>query len=373
TGAIQEAQLRVRNRETWINLDRAFEQRDRCRRAYCAIRRAVRLQRVERGRAGLFERCRVLPHGRQRFADACPELRREPAEDVHHVFFPRCLELFLVEQIAGRAVLRAQAEDVLRAEARNRSPDDRGAPRAHADVARYVVGQRRRWRLAHQLQRSADAVVGDDAQKRRLPELYRESLSERLIEHRVTRPVDEVRQDDRVFVRQRWRTVKIQPPRDYRGDDDDGCRQANYRAAAGAEIRSRPSRWRRRQAPRLAIVLQTLEVRANLRRVLVAKAAILLQALADDLLEFRRHVGIQLRGGRGRAIQNAVEDQSRADTRKRHRTGRHFVQDDTEREQIRAGVEVLSADLFRRHVGDCSEWTSRTGQHRSRGHRRPGL
>ena len=47
--AVRQAQQRMRNREIWINLDRAFEQRDRRWRPDRAIRRAVRLQRVERG------------------------------------------------------------------------------------------------------------------------------------------------------------------------------------------------------------------------------------------------------------------------------------------------------------------------------------
>ena len=105
---------------------------------------------------------------------------------------------------------------------------------AHADVARHVVGQPRRWRLAHQLQRSADAVVGDEAEKWRLPELHRQSLSQRLVEHRVAGPVDEVGQNDRVLVGQRWRTAKIEPRPRLRRDDDDGCRQPKYPALAGA-------------------------------------------------------------------------------------------------------------------------------------------
>ena len=237
--AVQQAQLRMRNRETWIDLDGAFEQRDRRWRADRAIRRAVGLQRVERGGAGLLERCRVLPHGGQRFADACPELRRELAEDVQDVFFPRRLDLFLVEQVAGRAVLRAQAEDVLRAEARNRSPDHRGAAGADADVARHIVGQRRRRRLPHQLQRPADAIVGDEAEKRRLPELHGESLSKRLVEHRVARRVDEVGEHDGVFVGQRRRTAKIRPRRDCGRDDD--RRLPTARVSSGGE-RRRPAR-----------------------------------------------------------------------------------------------------------------------------------
>ena len=205
-----------------INLDGAFEQRDRGWGAYRSGRRAVRLQGVERGRGGLLERCRVLLHGRKRFADACPELCREPAEDAQHVFFPRGLELFLVEQVAGRAVLRAQAEDVLRAQAGNRSADDRSAGGALANIARHIVGHGPGLRTAHQLQCPADAIVGNDAEKRRLPELDRKSLPERFIEHWIASPVGEVGQNDRVLVGQRCRTMKIEPHRNRDRDADDG-------------------------------------------------------------------------------------------------------------------------------------------------------
>jgi hypothetical protein len=53
--------------------------------------------------------------------------------------------------------------------------------------------------------------------------LYCEPLSKRLIEYRVARRVDEVGQHDGVFVGQRWRTAKIEPPGDSSGDEDDGC------------------------------------------------------------------------------------------------------------------------------------------------------
>ena len=55
-------------------------------------------------------------------------------------------------------------------------------------------------RLVHQWQRSSDAFVGDEAEKRRLLKLHRESLSERIVEHRVARRVGELSEHDAVLV-----------------------------------------------------------------------------------------------------------------------------------------------------------------------------
>lgn len=135
----------------------------------------------------------------------------------------------------------------------------------------------------------------------------------------------------------------------------------------------RPSIVARRETSRIASALQPLQVRANFRRVLVAELAILHQTLADDVLEFRRHLGIELHSGRRRAIQNRVEDQSRAVTVKGHRPGCHLVQHNAEREQIGAGVEVLRPHLLGRHVRHRSERTPWTGQISDRRQGRRGV
>src|SRR4051812_34403753 len=131
----------------------------------------------------------MLLDDRQRFANPPSEHRGELTQDVQHVFFPSRLKLLLVEDISGVAALGSESEHVLVPEARDRSPDDTGASRSDANVACDLVGQPRAWRLSHQLQGLANALVGNDAQKRRLLELHGEPLSERLIEYRIARPV----------------------------------------------------------------------------------------------------------------------------------------------------------------------------------------
>jgi len=63
-------------------------------------------------------------------------------------------------------------------------------------------------RLTHQLQQLMDAVLGDEAEKWRLLQLYGQSLAKRAVEHRVAGAVVEIGEDNRVLVRESWRAVK---------------------------------------------------------------------------------------------------------------------------------------------------------------------
>ena len=154
--------------------------------------------------------------GRQRFANPRSEFRGELAEDVQHVFLPRRRELLLVEEISGSAVFGAETEHVLRAEARNRSRDDRRAAGTDAEVARDIAGQSRAGGLPHQLERLADAFRRHDAQKRRLLELHGEPLAQRLVEHRVAGRVREIGEDDGVLVGQLRRAMQVHVAADNR-------------------------------------------------------------------------------------------------------------------------------------------------------------
>ena len=99
-----------------------------------------------------------------------------------------------------------QPEDVLTAKCRNRSLQDRRAARPNAHHPRNVGGQSCIRRLVHQWQRPPDAFVGDEAQERRLLKLHRESLSERIVEHRVAGRVGELSEHDAVRVGERRRS-----------------------------------------------------------------------------------------------------------------------------------------------------------------------
>ena len=167
---------------------------------------AVGLQRFERRRRRFRERRRVFLDGGERFSNSRSKTRRNLTECAQDLFFPCRLRLLVGEDVAGRAVLRAQAEDVLTAERRDRSFQDGGAAGPDAHALRNVGSQSRIRRLVHQRQRSSDALVGDEAEERRLLKLHRESLSQRIVEHRIAGRVGELGEHDRVLVGQRRRS-----------------------------------------------------------------------------------------------------------------------------------------------------------------------
>ena len=75
------------------------------------------------------------------------------------------------------AVLGAQPQYVLASEACNRAFQDGGACGSLADFLSELRSQPRIRRPAHQTQRLLDPLVGDQAEERRLFELYRQPLA----------------------------------------------------------------------------------------------------------------------------------------------------------------------------------------------------
>ena len=106
-------------------------------------RGAVGLQRFERRGCRFLERRRVFLDGGERFTDSRPEAARNLTECTQDVFLPRRLRLLVGENVAGRAVLCAQAEDVLAAERRDRPLQDRRARGPDADLLRDLRSQPR--------------------------------------------------------------------------------------------------------------------------------------------------------------------------------------------------------------------------------------
>ena len=169
-----------------------------------------------------------------------------------------------------------------------------------------VWGQSCIRRLIHQRQRSADAFVRDEAEEGRLLKLHRESLSERLVEHRVARRVGELGEYDRVFVGERRRTVGIDSARDD-GGDEDGRR--TIREPQRAQTPGRRVRRHRRALP----VSQTFEIGAQVGRVLITRISIRLQELRDDGLQLGRFLDAQPDGPRGpRPLDHLLENQAEA-------------------------------------------------------------
>ena len=189
--------MRMGQRKIGIDRDRTLKKRQGTysSRQSCFHSGAVGLQRFDRRRRR-FERRRVSLDGGERFAHPRSKPSRHLTERAQNIFFPRRLCLLVGEDVPGRAVGCVQPEDVLTAKRRNRSLQDRRAARPNAHDPRNVGGQSCIRRLVHQWQRSSDAFVGDEAEERRLLKLYRQSLPQRVVEHRVARRVGEIRQDD---------------------------------------------------------------------------------------------------------------------------------------------------------------------------------
>src|SRR5690349_19072123 len=120
------------------------------------------------------------------------------------------------------------------------------------------------------------------------------------------------------------------------------------------------------------MVLQRLEIGPDFRGMLVAQLAIFLQAFADNALDFSRQGGVQVNGTDRIAIQNKIEDTFPSFSFKWQFASRHFIENNTEGEQVRAWVQALTTDLLRRHMRNGSQQAACRGQllvHRPGGQR----
>src|SRR5262249_32669022 len=124
------------------------------------------------------------------------------AQSVQDVFFSHRLRLFLTQHVSGATAPCAQPQYVLASKFCNRAIQGGGASGSLADFLSEGGSQRRiRW-LAHQTQRLLDALLGDQAEKRRLFELYCQALAKSSVKRRVARRVFEIGEDNAVLVRE---------------------------------------------------------------------------------------------------------------------------------------------------------------------------
>ena len=112
----------------------------------------------------------------------------------------------------------------------------------------------------------------------------------------------------------------------------------------------------------LRIALEALQVGAHLRGRLITQPRVLLQGTADDAFQLRGESRIQALRRNGMAIENGLENYRGCIATKRRTAGSHFVQHPAERKQIAARVDVFSAGLFGRHIGDRADSSARTRQ-----------
>src|SRR5271166_5045539 len=99
-----------------------------------------------------------------------------------------------------------------------------------------------------------DTFVGNEAEERRLFQLYGQSLAQRAIEDRITSGICKIGQDDRVLVGELWCAVKIEITR----PND----RQQYSSGGSNHL---PRFW----GSSGGAGLQSLKIRANLRSALI--------------------------------------------------------------------------------------------------------
>ena len=162
---------------------------------------AVRFQGFDRTGRG-FGQGRMLFNRGRRFAGPGSESTGDLAERVEDVLLPCRLDLLLIEDAARRAVPGAQAQHILAAKTGNRPLQSHRTCGSLADLLRDVRRHPRVFRLAHQRQHLLDLPVRNHG-KRRLFELERQPLTERIVKDGIAGLVVEVRQHDGVLLGQR--------------------------------------------------------------------------------------------------------------------------------------------------------------------------
>ena len=139
---------------------------------------------------------------------------------------------------------------------------------------------------------------------------------------------------------------------------------AGWAGSGGANGGSGPGAGGGYIARGFRIAAEPFEIGAQLGRGLIAQIAILFERLAEDFFEALRRFGIQLRGRRGRAIQNRVENYGSGVAAKRGAARGHLVEDRAKTKNIGARVEVFAASLLRRHVSDGADGRAGIREHR---------
>ena len=100
---------------------------------------------------------------------------------------------------------------------------------------------------------------------------------------------------------------------------------------------------------------------------LVAVVAVLFERLEDDVFQLLGQVRVDLPGRHGRPLEDPAQDHGRCFAAERELTDGHGVEERPEREEVRARVELLAADLLRRHERHRAHRSARRGQVGHRG------
>src|SRR4029453_18223390 len=104
-----------------------------------------------------------------------------------------------------------------------------------------------------------------------------------------------------------------------------------------------------------SIVAQRPQVEQKILHGLVAFISILFQRLSNDPLDFTRRIGRELRDWRRVAIENCREHIAAGLALEGTPASHHLVEHDAQRPNIRSGIHLQTASLFRRHVWDTPD------------------
>src|SRR5208283_5626162 len=239
-------------------------------------------QGFQRRGGRLFERSIEFLHRAQRLAQIVTNVRSCLSQSVEHVTLLARLGLGASHRFPTGAVDRLKGQKILRANLGNRTIEDDGARCPLAEFPGNVGGELGVRFLAHHLQGLLDLLIGDNAEERRLFQLYGKPLPQRAVENGVAGRVCKVREDNRVLVRKFWRAVKIEVACDEQRQHY--CDAGNNHFPMLCDARRGRGPRTGCDAPGICVALQTAEVGTNLRSMLVAQVAIFLQALGDDAL-----------------------------------------------------------------------------------------
>src|SRR5215472_1396462 len=95
------------------------------------------------------------------------------------------------------------------------------------------------------------------------------------------------------------------------------------------------------------VSLQALQLSVQISRTLMPLVSILLECPIDDFFQSLRDIGIDASNGNRGTRQNRLDNNAARGPAKRLAPCRHFIQQQTEREDIRARVQIVSTDLLR--------------------------
>src|SRR6202041_3801827 len=113
---------------------------------------------------------------------------------------------------------------------------------------------------------------------------------------------------------------------------------------------------------RLGVSLQPLQFNLDIARALETQVSVLLQGPADHLLQQRWDVGVDLYGIHWITVEDGFRDEGRAGALKGQPSRRHLIENDAEREQIRAAVQFLGPRLLGGHIENRSNRYSWAGE-----------